>query len=407
MENNNIEEHLTDRDVTSHTAAMWKYNPVPEKPEPYPENLCSSAKEGCFEVTAAAVRGKKHKHDGSNRDDAFAYDFLDGAVIASAADGAGSKPFSRIGAKAACEAAVNFIKARLAAIKREFPDYCEKLGKAIDSAEFGTVCSEIAGMLRDSCDEAYTAVEAAFEKRKDIPEFEEAIGRKPDIKDFSSTLLTVAVIPVNTENGREFLTAAIQLGDGMIAAFDENADFENTLVILGSADSGSFAGETEFITSEQMRSADSLMNRTKIRRGKMTSLMLMTDGVADDYYPNNNQLLRLMLDLKLNGIMPADSSENTENTEEFGGKIPEPVAYQWVNDSDVKYAIQYAKNILSECGLTLEQLWKNKDIQKKSCLKAFDIVHDRDNAEMLKIWLDNYVERGSFDDRTLVLINTE
>ena len=407
MENNNIEDHLTDRDVTSHTAAMWKYNPVPEKPEPYPENLCSSAKEGCFEVTAAAVRGKKHKHDGSNRDDAFAYDFLDGAVIASVADGAGSKPFSRIGAKAACEAAVNFIKARLAAIKREFPDYCEKLGKAIDSAEFGTVCSEIAGMLRDSCDEAYTAVEAAFEKRKDIPEFEEAIGRKPDIKDFSSTLLTVAIIPVTTENGREFLTAAIQLGDGMIAAFDENADFENTLVILGNADSGSFAGETEFITSEQMRNADSLKNRTKIRRGKMTSLMLMTDGVADDYYPNNNQLLRLMLDLKLNGIMPADDSENNENAEEFSGKIPEPVAYQWVNDSDVKYAIQYAKNILSECGLTLEQLWENKDIQKKACLKAFDIVHDRDNAEMLKIWLDNYVERGSFDDRTLVLINME
>lgn len=407
MENNNMEEQLTDRDVTAHTAALWKYNPVPEKPEPYPETLCSSKKEGCFEVTAAAVRGKKHKHDGSNRDDAFAFDFHDGAVIASAADGAGSKPFSRIGAKSACDAAVNFIKARLAAIKRKFPDYCERLGKAIDSAEFGTVCSEIAGMLRDSCSEAYTAIEAAFEKRRDIPEFEEAIGRKPDIKDFSTTLLTVIIIPVNTENGREFFTAAIQLGDGMIAAFDENADFENALIILGSADSGSFAGETEFLTSEQMRSPDSLKNRTKIRRGKMTSLMLMTDGVADDYYPNNNQLLRLMLDLKLNGIMPEANSGNSENTDEFEGNIPGPVAYQWVNDSDVKYALQYAKNLTAECSLTLEQLWKNKTLQSKACLKAFDIVHDREKDEMLKIWLDNYVERGSFDDRTLVLINAE
>ena len=25
-------------------------------------------------------------------------------------------------------------------------------------------------------------------------------------------------------------------------------------------------------------------------------------------------------------------------------------------------------------------------------------------AEKLKIWLDNYVERGSFDDRTLVIV---
>lgn len=396
-------EKLSDRDVTIHTAAMWKYNPVPENPEPYPEYLCGGGSEGCFGVIGASVRGKKHKHDGSNRDDAFEYAFLDGAVIAAVADGAGSKPFSRIGAKAACEAAINYVNGRLAAIKRNIPDYREKLGKPIESAEFGGVCSEIAGMLRDSCAEAFAAVEAAFEKRRDIPEFEEAIGRKPDIKDFSSTLLAAAVIPVDTENGREYLTAAIQLGDGMIAAFDDNADFGSALIVLGGADSGSFAGETEFLTSEQARSADSLMNRTKIRRGRMTSLMLMTDGVADDYYPNNPQLLRLALDLKLNGILPVDGAESTENSVE-DLKIPEPVAYPWVNDSDVKYSLQYVKNLLSESGLTLKQIWENKDIQRRASLKAFDIIHDREPKEMLQIWLDNYVERGSFDDRTLLAV---
>ncbi|MDE6762509.1 MAG: protein phosphatase 2C domain-containing protein, partial [Oscillospiraceae bacterium] len=242
--------------------------------------------------------------------------------------------------------------------------------------------------------------EAALETRADDPEFEAAVGRKPELKDFSCTLLASVIIPVETGNGREYLTASIQLGDGMIAAIDENADTSGALIILGDADSGSFAGETEFITSEQFRNPESLMSRTKIRRGKLTSLMMMTDGVADDYYPNNPQLLRLALDLKLNGIMPVSKAGDTGSY-----VVPAPVSYPWVNDGDVLYALQYAKNVLSETGLTLEELWNNKTVQQKASLAEFGIVHEKNAAEMLTIWLDNYVERGSFDDRTLLLVN--
>ena len=400
----NAAEALTDSDVTAHTAAMWKYNPVPDSPEPYPEFSCEAKSDGNFDVIAAAVRGKKHKHDGTNCDDNFAFDIENGVLIAAAADGAGSKPFSRIGARAACDAVIKYAKARLAAIERSTPNYREALGKPFDDTEFSAVCSELAGLLRDSCTEAFAAVDAAFDKRKDIAEFEQAIGRKPELKDFSSTLLVAAVIPVETENGREYFTAAIQLGDGMIAAVDENAEFENALIILGGADSGSFAGETEFITSEQMRTPDSLKSRTKIRRGKMTSLMLMTDGVADDYYPNNPQLLKLVLDLKLNGIMDINDNGISLMDEV---KIPEPVAYPWVNDGDVKYALQYAKNIIAEGRFDLKGLWQRPDVQKRASLEKFDIVHEKERHEMLKLWLDNYVERGSFDDRTLVLVNVK
>jgi len=401
MENNNTDK-LTDRDVTVHTASMWKYNPVPESPEPFPEAICGEKSASGFTVTAAAVRGKKHKHEGSNRDDGFSFEFCDGAVIAAVSDGAGSKPFSRIGAKAACEAVIKYAKIRLEAIKRDNPEYRLDLGKALDSPEFGAVCSSVAEMLRGSFAEAFAAVENAYEKRKDYPEFEKAIGRKPELKNFSCTLLAAVIIPVETENGTEYLTAAIQLGDGMIAAVDGNADFQNALIILGAADSGSFAGETEFITSEQFRSSESLMSRTKIRRGRLTSLMLMTDGVADDYYPNNPELLRLALDLKLNGITEVVEAEIPADI-----SVPEPVSYPWVNDSDVQYALQYTKNVLSETGMSLEELWKNKGVQKKASLAEFGTVHEKDRAEMLKVWLDNYVERGSFDDRTLLLISTE
>ena len=397
---------LTDNDVTAHTAAMWKYNPVPEIPEPYPESICGADHSDDFEITAASVRGKKHKHDGSNRDDSFSFAFVDKAVIAVVSDGAGSKAFSRIGAKCACEAVIKYIKAGLASLKRNYPDYAEILGKPLDSPEFGGVCSEIAGILRDSYSEAFAAVETACEKRKACPEFTEAVGREIDIKDFSCTLLTSLTIPVDTENGREYFTAAIQLGDGIIASVDENAPAENALALLGAADSGSFAGETEFLTSEPMRSQDSLMARTKVRRGKMTSLMLMTDGVADDYYPNDPQILRLLLDLRMNGIIPIAGGKNTP-AEIPDEKIPEPVAYPWVNDSDVKYALQYAKNVISSCGMTLEQLWESREIQEKASLAAFGISHESKSEEMLKIWLDNYIERGSFDDRTLAVINVK
>ncbi|MCM1329556.1 MAG: protein phosphatase 2C domain-containing protein [Ruminococcus sp.] len=400
----NLCETLTDSDVTAHTAAMWKYNPVPETPEPYPEFYSEEKSDDNFEVIAAAVRGKKHKHEGTNCDDNFALAIENGVVIAAVADGAGSKPFSRIGARAACEAAVKYAKARLAAIERGTPNYRELLGKPFDDEGFTAVCAEFAGLLRDSFTEAFAAVDAAFEKRKDIPEFEAAIGRKPELKDFSSTLLMTVAVPVETENGREFFTAALQLGDGMIAAIDENAEFENALIILGGADSGSFAGETEFITSEQTRTADSLKSRTKIRRGKITSLMLMTDGVADDYFPNSPQLLRLALDLKLNGILPINDGGISLMDEV---KIPDPVAYPWVNDGDVKYALQYAKNIIAEGRFDLKGLWQRADVQRRASLEKFGIVHEKERAEMLKLWLDNYVERGSFDDRTLVLINVK
>ena len=40
----------------------------------------------------------------------------------------------------------------------------------------------------------------------------------------------------------------------------------------------------------------------------------------------------------------------------------------------------------------------------KSSLEAFGKKLANDKSERLKVWLDNYSQRGSFDDRTLVII---
>lgn len=133
----------------------------------------------------------------------------------------------------------------------------------------------------------------------------------------------------------------------------------------------------------------------------------MTDGVADDYYPNNPQLLRLYTDLLLNGVIDfPHKEENAASETEL--KAPEPVAYPWVNDSSVSYSLQYSKNVMKETGDTLEALWDSRfgEVMRRSSLDSFGVDNGKTKSERLSVWLDNYVERGSFDDRTLLIINT-
>lgn len=85
-------------------------------------------------------------------------------------------------------------------------------------------------------------------------------------------------------------------------------------------------------------------------------------------------------------------------------RIPDPLVYPWVNDQNVKIPIQYTNRILESTGLTLEDLWKDPTALNLARLELEENEKNTDPSEKLKIWLDNYVERGSFDDRTLVVV---
>ena len=394
---------LSDNEVTSHTASMWKYVPVAEFPEPYPEYRTSCEKLSGISVTAARVRGKKHKHEGTNCDDWYEYSAVDDWMIAVVSDGAGSKLLSRIGAKVSCEAAVKSLKKEIIAVKEMCPDAEETLAKPYGDKAFVELCTKLAVVMQNGISDAYSAVESAYLLRNGNTEIENILGRKAEIKDYSGTLLCAVIIPVNVNGNNESFVISLQIGDGIIATVNLDAPFEKALRILGNADTGSFSGETEFLTSELMRNSDNLKSRTKIQRCPINALMLMTDGVADDYYPSNPQILRLYIDLILNGAveMPKYSDKTDKVT-----AVPEPVAYPWVNDGYVKYSIQYARNILEKTGISLSELWNSRDIIAKASLMGFNISNGDNCGESLSVWLDNYVERGSFDDRTLVVINT-
>ena len=404
---------LSDSQVTAHTSSMWKYKPVPDSPEPYPEYERSEGgdDETGIHVTAARVRGKMHKHDGTNCDDWYAFDFGGGMTFAAVSDGAGSKPFSRIGSKTASETAVSEMKKRFTDYFSENPSALSSAAKPFSDAGFTAVCTALAGIMQSSVIAAAEAVRSEAEKRRNDKALSEAVGREPVLSDFSCTLLTCAVIPVIAEESgkRENLVLSVQIGDGMTATVDSAAAYSSAVSLMGVPDSGEFSGETDFITSARMLVPEEIMKRTKVQRRACTHVMMMTDGVADDYFPNLPRMAELFMDLKANGIIGgSEGAEITEVNRPYVSHIPKPEAYPWVNDNDILYSYQYTGKVCDALGITAEQLWDMPDVLNAASPYSFGIEAQGDTpCERLCLWLDNYVRRGSFDDRTLVLISID
>ncbi len=390
------------KDVTDKTASLWQYKPVPDdEPEPFDEYKTSQTESSAAEIIGARVRGKKHKHDGTNCDDWFEYETTDKWSIAAVSDGAGSKKFSRIGAMESCKAAVSYMKQQL---EKMDDDIIKKISMPLTDSGFMDGCGYIANIVQDAVDKAYLAVEEAFESRKSKYDYLKVIDRDMEFKDFSGTLLLCIIIPVKIDDHKENFVAACQIGDGIICSVDRDAPLESALKLLGDPDGGKYAGETDFLTSKSMRCKENLMKKTKIMRGKNSNVLLMTDGVADDYFPNSPQLLRLVLDLELNGILK--TPERSDEKGAASDSIPEPVCYPWVNDNQKLIAVQYASKLLEVFNCTLDQLWNNNSLLCLASLESFGTELPEKSSERLQRWLDNYVERGSFDDRTLLIINT-
>ena len=84
-------------------------------------------------------------------------------------------------------------------------------------------------------------------------------------------------------------------------------------------------------------------------------------------------------------------------------QIPSPLAFPWVNDQNIRVPIQYTRRICAALGLTLADIWQDKTALNLARLEL--PPPSGSAAERLQLWLDNYVERGSFDDRTLVIFS--
>ena len=87
---------------------------------------------------------------------------------------------------------------------------------------------------------------------------------------------------------------------------------------------------------------------------------------------------------------------------------PEPIRLTFRSVSERAYSVelQYAKQLLS-ADTDIDALWNKRDKLRCHSLEAFGVKLGDTPQERLLCWIDNYNERGSFDDRTLVIIRAK
>lgn len=388
---------LSDREVMQHTASIWRYRTVIEDgTELHTEFHSKYARTGRCSVIGARVRGKKHKHEGTNCDDWFETAESAGCLIAVVSDGAGSRPLSRIGARVSCEGAVEYLRGAVSGLFEKQPELRDKLSGDMSGADFMSACGQMAPLIQNAARAGFDAVIRKLGSIYSDPAYIASLGRNPTLADMAGTFLAAVVVPLEINGQRENFVLSAQIGDGCICAIDRNAGHESCFKLLGEADSGAYSGETDFLSAKTV-SEGVIARKTRISRGKSDIIMLMSDGVADDYFPAQPQMKRLVLDLMLNGILPVP-----------GGKAdplpPEPVRFPSVSPDQRPVAIQYAKQLLND-GEDADALWDRRGELAPWSLDSWGGFIGKRPQDKLLTWLDNYNERGSFDDRTLVVLD--
>src|SRR5262245_49981185 len=219
------------------TGPQWKYVAVPDsepdKHDEYATISLTNTADGS-RLIGARVRGKKHKHEGTNCDDWFEVRANKHWSLIAVSDGAGSRKYSRVGARASCVAAVQAME--------EFfkyqPPNQPAPGTAPNTLE--TIRDFYLDQLCKAVQAAYKSVEAAYAQRKDNPEYEidAAPKKRPlDFADLSATLVLAAHAFIKIGDKEHSLVFASQVGDGAVAA----VDWDGHVHMLGVAEGGDYS----------------------------------------------------------------------------------------------------------------------------------------------------------------------
>jgi Protein phosphatase 2C len=415
------------QEVNLNTGIKWNYLPVPEGLDKHDEFYCKESKStDGLKLIGARVRGKGHKHQGTNCDDWFDFSVSGNWTIIAVSDGAGSKNFSRVGAKASCEAAVKYLSQKLKNFiiqERDTKKYFSAdLNRDKNWIFPGKDIESVQNFLHEAVQFAYNAVAQAATERSKQTEYYKILNKDLEVSDFSATLL-LAVHTIVKAGGTNYnLVLTSQVGDGILAA----VSCEGSLELLGKPDSGPYSGQTEFLTSKNKRQKENLLQKTFVFAGHLKALMVMTDGVADDYFPNDPNMLELYGDLVLNHVIQITKPNETDITQhlmktqlgsiggvreakdKFQSKIVRVIDPTQKNEPSVAriYSVaDYAK----ELGKSVHE------VVASSALLAGGILNEQmcnecykmQPEERLQLWLDSYYKKGSFDDRTLVILYRE
>lgn len=393
-----------------------QYKPVSEQDEkaeygdykvyPTPNNGVNKTPDGNFKIIGAKVRGRNHKDEGTPCDDWFECDTSGNWTIVAVADGAGSKTKSRVGAEIACKAAIQYLSKKL--------QQYDNLGKKkYEDVTMAHIKSFIENQLKQFFSEALEKSSEAIRAKAKTETIEPS--------EFSTTILLAIhskIARVRDTHGDIWenfdFVCSCNVGDGMIGTVSETRELKAKR--LSTADRGSHSGETKFLTSSSYQSdlhIDYFL-------GKMKTLMIMTDGISEDYTEDEKGILTLYGDLILNGIIGDFNQSSETNFNTITSNMRRKVnsnkdKFQFLEErilpqssSETKEVnIAYMDRYREVLGQEITEILNSKDLLASDKITGDHNTQSIAPQEKLKIWLDSYRRQGSGDDRTLVVIYQE
>lgn len=258
--------------------SLWK-NLNSDKEDPYwkEDDVSAHFVFGSKKLVVGSKRGRSHAHEAKFRDDAFQFSYYSetGWGIIAVADGAGSAKYSRKGSEIACETVIEFFK-------------------NIDKEKIKEIEASIFEILEEATEENQKKLSRYFIEQLGKAAFaaqgkirEEAKAKNVEMRDFSTTLIFALV----KKFGNKFVVASFWVGDGGIGIYNRE---KNEVFVLGTPDSGEFAGQTRFLTMSDIFADGAYANRVRfIIVEDFTALILMTDGITDPKFQTDNNLNRI------------------------------------------------------------------------------------------------------------------
>lgn len=277
---------------------LWE-NHEPDASEPYQKlssawdsgHVVSEPGKTRLAVVAASMRGRSHAHVGAFRDDDFSIrlgEYYGDWSYFAIADGAGSAKYSREDARVACETAVEQLKqllenseegkAALAKLQEQILDK-RRRGALIGAPELEPESAGLAKALYAVPYEIFNRLSA------------EAEEMKATVRDYSTTLHCAAIrrLPETELTPPMWLVLTYGVGDGGIVVDQPNGREE--VVTLTTPDSGEYAGQTRFVTMRDQVAPEAVVDRVRAAVFQnFNALVMMTDGVADPFFPADNDL---------------------------------------------------------------------------------------------------------------------
>lgn len=259
--------------------SLWQVN-EPEAGPPFvkPHLASTQLMAPPWQLIAASRRGRAHEHAGTFRDDDFVIDFdeASGFGIMIVADGAGSAPYSREGARLAAQATASGLRRQLAQLQ------ADDLQKPIQ--QWSTLTDDARRQLGIACFHLFrqAATQAVDEIERRASELAQRLQQSCKPRDFATTLLGALFLPTTAG----LFVATCWIGDGAIAVYGPRGKVR----LMGRPDSGEFAGQTQFLDRSVLHAPDF---GQRIGMGcfqDIDALVLMTDGVSDPKFETDRAL---------------------------------------------------------------------------------------------------------------------